>query len=41
VPEIGQTFDAVAVVYKADRNRPSVEFYRSQRDLFLYVPVAS
>ena len=41
VPEIGQTFDAVAVVYKANRSRPSVELYLSQPNLFLYSPVAS
>jgi len=37
--EIGPTFDAIAARTRADPERPSVEWYRSERSLVLLLPV--
>jgi hypothetical protein len=37
--EIGATFIAMAREFDADESRPSVEFYRSSRELLLFLPV--
>ena len=39
LPEIGATFIAMAREFDADESRPSVEFYRSSRELVLFLPV--
>ncbi len=41
LPEIGNTFMAMADREKSrvDTTRPSIEFYRSQRELILFLPV--
>jgi hypothetical protein len=39
LPEIGATFIAMAREFDADESRPSVEFYRSSRELILFLPV--
>jgi hypothetical protein len=39
IPEIGQTFQRMAQECERDPSRPSVEFYRSQRELELLLPV--
>jgi len=39
IDKIAEVFDALATKYKADVTRPSLEFYRSQRELILYLPV--
>jgi hypothetical protein len=39
IPEIGRTFQRMALECERDPNRPSVEFYRSQRELELLLPV--
>ena len=39
LPEIGATFIAMAAEFDADESRPSVEFYRSTRELILFLPV--
>jgi hypothetical protein len=41
IPEIEQTFIALAKQYSSDPERPSIEFYRSQKELILYLPVLS
>ena len=38
-PEIGATFIAMAKEFDAEESRPSVEFYRSTRELILFLPV--
>lgn len=40
--EIGKTFVAMAErdPHRADESRPSVEFYRSQDELILYLPIS-
>jgi hypothetical protein len=41
LPEIGQTFAALAAEYPRDAARPNVEFYRSQKELLLFMAVTS
>jgi len=41
LPEIGKTFEALAAEYSRDPTRPNVEFYRSQKELLLFMAVAS
>jgi hypothetical protein len=39
VPEIGKTFQRMRQESEHDLTRPSIEFYRSQRELVLFLPV--
>jgi hypothetical protein len=39
--EIAKTFAAMAAEYPVDPTRPGIEFYRSQKELFLYLPIKS
>jgi len=39
--EIGKTFAAMAAEYPVDPTRPEIEFYRSQKELILYIPIKS
>jgi hypothetical protein len=39
IPQIGQTFRRMAQECERDPSRPSVEFYRSQRELVLLLPI--
>jgi len=41
LPEIGQIFGALAAEYPRDPARPNVEFYRSQKELLLFMAVTS
>jgi hypothetical protein len=41
LPEIGQIFGALAAEYARDPARPNIEFYRSQKELLLFMAVAS
>jgi len=41
LPEIGQIFGALAAEYPRDPARPNVEFYRSQKELLLFMAVAT
>ena len=41
VTEIGQIFGALAAEHPRDPARPNVEFYRSQKELLLFMAVAS
>jgi hypothetical protein len=41
LPEIGQVFSALAAEYPRDPTRPNIEFYRSQKELLLFMPVTS
>ena len=41
LPEIGQIFRALAAEYPPDRSRPNIEFYRSQKELLLFMAVTS
>jgi hypothetical protein len=41
VTEIGQIFSALAAEHLRDPARPNVEFYRSQKELLLFMAVAS
>ncbi len=41
IPEIEQTFISLAKQYPSDPERPSIEFYRSQKELILFLPVLS
>ena len=41
VPDIEQNFIAMAKQYPSDPERPSIEFYRSQKELILFLPVLS
>lgn len=36
---IGESFDSMAQEYNPDPNRPSIEFYRSQREVILLLPI--
>jgi len=36
---IGETFESMAQEYDCDPNRPSIEFYRSQREVILLLPI--
>lgn len=40
IPEIGETFTALSEQYPADPSRPSIEYYRSQSELHLFLPVS-
>lgn len=39
VEKIGETFESMAQRYKADPNRWSIEFYRSQEEVILLLPI--
>ena len=39
IPEIGERFIALSEAYPADPERPSIEFYRSQSELHLLLPI--
>ncbi|SRR6266571_5665368 len=39
LPEIGTTFAQMSATCEPDASRPSIEFYRSQRELLLFLPV--
>ena len=39
LPEIGKTFQRMSEENEHDTTRPSIEFYRSQRELILFLPV--
>jgi hypothetical protein len=39
LPEIGTTFERMRSENERDTSRPSIEFYRSQRELLLFLPV--
>jgi hypothetical protein len=39
IPEIGDTFRQMSEQWERDPSRPSVEFYRSQKELLLFLPV--
>ena len=41
ITEIGQIFGALAAEHLRDPARPNVEFYRSQKELLLFMAVAS
>ncbi len=41
LPEIGKIFGELAAEYPRDPARPNVEFYRSQKELLLFMAVAS
>jgi hypothetical protein len=41
LPEIGQIFSALAAEHPRDPTRPNIEFYRSQKELLLFMPVMS
>ncbi len=40
IPSIASTFDEMANDRKYDPHRPSIEFYRSESELVLYLPVS-
>ncbi len=39
IPEIGATFKRMAEESEHDSSRPSIEFYRSQKEVVLFLPV--
>ena len=39
IPEIGATFRSMSEESEHDMSRPSIEFYRSQKELVLFLPV--
>jgi len=39
LPEIGEAFAAMAEKVSADLSRPSLEYYRNQSELHLYLPI--
>jgi len=41
LPEIGRIFGELAAEYPRDPTRPNIEFYRSQKELLLFMAVAS
>ena len=41
LPEIGKIFGELAAEYPRDPTRPNVEFYRSQKELLLFMAVTS
>ena len=41
IPEIEQIFISLAKQYPSDPERPSIEFYRSQKELILFLPLLS
>ncbi|MGD8814710.1 MAG: hypothetical protein PVI78_09570 [Anaerolineales bacterium] len=40
IPEIGKRFDAMAARISADFSRPSIEYYRTQSEVHLLLPMA-
>lgn len=41
IPEIATAFKAMAARYACDASRPSIEHYRSQRELILLMPIVA
>lgn len=41
IAEIGETFMAMAAEFPPDRARPNIEFYRSQKELLLFLAVTT
>jgi hypothetical protein len=41
IPKIEKTFISLAKQHPSDPERPSIEFYRSQKELILFLPVLS
>ena len=41
IREIGETFLAMSAEFPPDPSRPNIEFYRSQKELLLFLVVAS
>ena len=39
IPEIEKTFDSLSKIHSPDPGRPSIEFYKSQKELILYLPI--
>jgi hypothetical protein len=39
LPEIGKTFGQMSQEFEHDPARPSIEFYRSQKELLLFLPI--
>jgi len=39
IEKLPSTFESMARTHRVDRTRPSVEFYRSQRELLLLLPI--
>ena len=39
IPEIGETFQSMAKEGERDSSRPSVEYYRSEKELVLFLPM--
>lgn len=39
VDQIGKTFGKMAEEFKVDETRPYIEFYRSQKELILFLPI--
>lgn len=39
IPDIEKTFDTLSRTYGSDPERPSIEFYKSQKELILYLPI--
>ena len=41
LPEVGKIFGVLAAEYARDPTRPNIEFYRSEKELLLLMPVTS
>ena len=41
IPEIEKIFDSLSKSYCSDPERPSIEFYKSQKELILFLPILS
>lgn len=41
IPEIGERFVALSRAHPEDPDRPSIEYYRSQSELHLFLPILS
>jgi len=39
IPEIGKTFQSMAQEGERDTSRPSIEFYRSEKEVVLFLPL--
>ena len=39
IPEIGKTFQIMSQEGERDSSRPSIEFYRSEKELVLFLPM--
>jgi hypothetical protein len=39
IEEIGSVFETLKKKYSIDPSRPEIEFYRSQKELFIFVPI--